>query len=182
MDDQKIIEMYFMRDEQAIAETKSKYGRLLNSIAYNILGNSQDSEECEDDTYLRAWNTIPPTRPGIFSAYLAKITRNLALNRLRSNKRRAPLSLELIFEEIENMLPDGVGDIADDIVLRDAINEFLESMDSTKRKVFVKRYFLMRSVSDIAMELGMSVVNVKVILSRQRIALREYLERRGVVI
>ena len=98
VDDKNIIDLYFARDEQAIAETQTKYGRLLLSVAMNILHSSPDSEECESDTYLRAWNAIPPTIPQILSAYLAKITRNLALNRLRDGRRR--LEAELVYEEI----------------------------------------------------------------------------------
>ncbi len=182
MDDQRIIELYFSRDERAIAETKSGYGRLLYSIAYNLLGNSADSEECESDTYVRAWNSIPPTRPRVFSAYLSKITRNLALNRLRNSKRQPPLSTELIFAEIEEMLPADSGDAVSDIELRDALNGFLDSLNATKRRVFLKRYFFMRSTKDIARELDISVGNVKVILSRLRTELRDYLESRGIVI
>ena len=89
MDDNKIIELYFARDERAIEETRTSYGRLIYSVAYNILDSAPDSEECENDTYLRTWDSIPPTRPSILSAYLSRISRNLALNRLRDEKREA---------------------------------------------------------------------------------------------
>ena len=182
MDDNKIIELYFARDECAIEETRVSYGRLLLSIAWNILGDPADSEECESETYLRAWNSIPPTVPNILSAYLSKITRNLALNRLRDKKRRASLQSEFVFDELIESLPSTAGDITDDMELKDALNSFIESLDTTKRKIFLKRYFFMRSVREIAAETGISQGAVKVNLSRTRKMLREYLESRGIVI
>ncbi len=182
MDDGKIIELYFARDERAIKETKASYGRLLMSVAMSILHNSIDSEECESDTYLKAWDSIPPTRPTYFSAFLTKITRNLAINRLHKNSRRASLGTELIFEELSEAIPDREGDITEDIILRDALNEFLESLDKTKRGVFVRRYFYMREVKQIAREMDITSGNVKVILWRVRRELRDHLEKRGIVI
>ena len=180
MDDNKIIELYFARDEQAIIETKESYGRLIYSVAYGILFSDLDSEECENDTYLHTWNSIPPTRPTYFSAYLTKISRNLAINKLRQGKRR--LNAELIFDEISESIPDTQGDITEDMLLRDTINEFLGSLDKTKRQIFLKRYFYMRQVKEIAREMGITVSGVKVTLSRLRKRLREYLEQRGIVI
>ena len=182
MDDKQIIELYFARDERAIEETRSRYGRLLRSVAMTILNSQPDSEECENDTYLRTWNNIPPTRPTYFSAFLSKITRNLAINRLRNRERRVTFATELIFEELAEAIPSGEGDISEDIELRDAINGFLESLSRTKRQIFVKRYFFMRDVKDIAKELGLTVSGVKVSLHRARNELREYLESRGIVI
>lgn len=182
MEDNRIIALYFARNEQAIEETRAKYGRLLISVAMGILHNKPDSEECESDTYLKAWQTIPPTRPTYFSAFLTKITRNLAINRLHQNERRIPLGPELIFEEMAEAIPATTGDITEDIELRDAINSFLESLDKTRRGVFVRRYFYMREVKQIAKEMGITTGNVKVILWRVRQELREYLEERGIVI
>ena len=182
MEDNRIISLYFDRNEQAIRETKLKYGRLVMSVAMDILRNRPDAEECESDTYLHTWNSIPPTRPTYFSAFLTKITRNLSINRLHENERRGPIGKELIFEELAEAIPDTVGDLTDDIALRDAINSFLESLDKTRRQVFVGRYFYMREVKDIARDLGITTGNVKVILYRVRHQLREYLEERGIVI
>ena len=182
MEDNKIIDLYFARDESAIEETKTKYGRLLLSIATKILGDRTEGEECENDTYLRTWNTIPPTRPDYFSAFLAKITRNLALNRIRDKKKQAPLETALIFEELADALPDTEGDIDDDITLRDAINSFIEGLDKTKRLIFIKRYFYMKSIKDVAYEADVTVTTAKVILSRTRKLLRMYLTERGIVI
>lgn len=181
MDDRQIIKLYFQRSEEAITETRDKYGRLLFGIAYNILYSEGDSEECVDDTYMRAWQAIPPTIPKIFSAFLAKITRNIALNRYRQGKRkgRHP-GAELIYDEIAECIPDSHRDIANDIELRDALNSFLTSLNSQHRKVFLKRYFYMCSINDIARDMGMTKANVKVSLSRTRGKLRDYLERSGI--
>ncbi len=182
MDDKRIIELYFARDERAIEETKASYGRLIYSIALAILNSHPDSEECENDTYLRAWESIPPTRPSFFSAYLGRIARNLALNRLRDDKRRKPLGMVLIFEEMADAIPDTEGDITEEVALRDALNEFLASLDKTKRQIFMKRYFYMREVKQIAREMGITAGSVKVCLYRVRKELRDYLESRGIVI
>ena len=182
MDDKGIIELYFERDERAIEETRSSYGRLIYSVAYNILESAPDSEECENDTYLRTWENIPPTRPSYFSAFLSKISRNLAINRLRENKRRRPLGAELIFEEMAEALPDTRGDAVEDIELKDAINDFLASLDKTKRQIFMKRYFFMRDIKEIAREMNITAGSVKITLYRVRNELRDFLERRGIVI
>ena len=180
MDDKRILALYFARDERAIEETKASYGRLLFSIAQNILHSVPDGDECEDDTYMSAWNAIPPTMPEIFSAYLAKIPRNLALNRLRDRGRR--LETQLVYEEIAEAIPDTSGDITEDIELRDALNDFIGRLDKTKRKIFLSRYFYMRSIRDIAKELGATEGSIKVNLTRTRKMLREYLTKRGIVI
>lgn len=181
MDDKSIIEMYFARDERAIEETKSSYGRLIYSVAMAILKSHPDSEECENDTYIRAWESIPPTRPTYFSAYLSRIARNLAFNTLRSNSVKV-LSAQLFFDEIAEVLPDTSGELTDEIELRDAINAFLGGLSKTKRQIFVKRYFYMKDIKDISRELSVSVGSVKVALHRTRKELRDYLESRGIVI
>ena len=181
MDDRKIIELYFARDERAIVETKASYGRLIYSVAMSILHSPSDSEECENDTYMRTWESIPPTRPTYFSAYLTKITRNLAVNNLR-DKGRHTLTADVIYEEIAEALPDTVGDLTEDLELRDALDEFIGSLPKTKRQIFVKRYFYMKSIRDIAREMSIPMPSVKVILFRLRKELRDYLESRGIVI
>ena len=182
MDDNIIVELYFNRDERAIEETKKAYGRLIYTVAYRILESEADSEECENDTYLHAWNSIPPTRPKYFSSFLSKISRNLALNLLRDRSRRRPLGMVLILDEIAESVPDGEGDISDDIELRDALNDFLSELPITKRQIFMKRYFYMSDIKSIAREMGIGVSRVKVTLMRTRIELREFLESRGIVI
>ena len=180
MDDNRIIEMYFARDERAIEETKTSYGRLIRYVAKGIVINNDDVDECEVDTYVKTWESIPPTKPTYLSAYLTKITRNLAINKLRDGKKN--LNAELVFEEISEFIPDSQGDITENIALRELLNEFLENLGKTKRQIFVKRYFYMRSIKEIAREMGITTGVVKVTLSRIRKQLREYLEERGVVI
>ncbi len=182
MDDSRIIELYFARDERAITETRDSYGRLLRAVAMGILYDAADADECESDTYLHAWQAMPPTRPTYLSAFLTKITRNLSLNRLRDRQKRRPLGPELIFEEMAEAIPDTAGDITEDIALRDALNEFLSGLDRTRRRIFVGRYFYMRDVKEIAREMNMTAGSVKVALYRVRVQLREFLESRGIVI
>ena len=182
MDDNRIRELYFDRDERAIEETRQSYGRLIYSVAYGILLSEPDSEECENDTYVRTWESIPPTRPTYFSAFLSKISRNLALNRLRDENRRRPLGAELVYEELGEVIPDTDGDITEDIALRDALNDFLTSLSKTKRQIFMKRYFYMRDIKEIAREMGITKSGVKVTLHRIRGELRSFLTDRGIVI
>lgn len=182
LEDSRIIELYFSRDEAAIDETQRSYGRLLISVAMNILRDSIDAEECETDTYVRAWDSIPPTRPTYLSAFLTKITRNLAINRLRDNKRRRPIDSVIILDELSEAIPETAGELSDQIALKDALDEFLGSLDATKRQIFVKRYFYMREIKDIAREMSITVTSVKVALCRTRRQLRTHLEERGIVI
>lgn len=182
MDDNRIIELYFARDERAIDETRSKYGRLLLSVAQSILGNRHDSEECESDTYFRAWNSIPPTRPLSLSAYLSRITRNIAINRYRRGKKRREGEMEIILDEISELIPDTDGDPIGEIELRDAMNGFVSGLDLTKRHIFLKRYYYMMSLQDIAGDMGMSLGTVKSHLSRMRAALKKHLTERGIAI
>ena len=181
MDDKKIIELYFAREEMAIVETKIKYGKLLNHVAFGILHSDTDVEECVDDTYMRAWNTIPPTKPNILSAFLSKITRNLSINRYLQNKsRNIILATEKVFEEMEDCIPDSTGPISDDIAIRDAINGYLGTLSDSMRIIFVKRYFYMLPIHQISAETRTSVSNVKVSLMRMRTKLKEYLEKAGI--
>lgn len=181
MDDREIIELYFARNERAIEETRTSYGRLIYSVAMSILRSKPDSEECENDTYLRTWESIPPTRPNYFSAYLSKIARNLAINTLRDRGRHNPPT-EWIFDEIVEAIPDTQGDPTDDIELRDALDGFISNLPKTKRQIFVKRYFYMKTNREISKELGIPMSSVKVILWRMRRELREYLESREIII
>lgn len=182
MDDSRIIDLYFARDERAISETRLSYGRLINSVAMGILHSPSESEECEDDTYLRAWQSMPPTRPNYLSAFLTRITRNLAVDRLRERQRRIPLGAMMVLDELSEAIPDVGGDLCEDIALRDAINGFIESLSKTKRQMFIKRYFYMREIKEISREMGIASGSVKVTLWRIRQELRQYLESRGIVI
>lgn len=181
MEDEKIIELYFKREEKAISETDKKYGKLLNHIAFNILRSAPDSEECVNDTYMKAWCAMPPERPGFLKAFLVKITRNLSINRYLANKSRGRVfSADTVFEELSQCLPDTSGSISSDLELKEAINLFLATLKDAHRKIFVKRYFYACPISEIAAEMHMTVSNVKVNLMRTREKFRIYLEKAGI--
>ena len=182
MEDHQIVALYWARSETAIAETEIKYGRYCRYIADNILHSAQDAEECVNDTYQRAWDTIPPKKPELLSAYLGKITRNLAISRSRfeNAQKRAP-GLAVILDETEEFIPDpSQGDITDELHLRQAINAFVASLPKETRIVFVRRYWYMSSVRDIAADMGMTESKVKAVLMRTRQKFKEYLEREGI--
>ena len=185
MEDTKIIELFLERSEEAILETDKKYGKYCYVIAYNILYSEPDCEEWVNDTYLRVWETIPPQKPNAFSAYLAKITRNLALNRHAYNSRKKrDSSFDLVLDEISEMLPDPstAPDSADDIALREAINSFLRSLSAETRIIFVRRYWYNSTIADIATEYSVSVGTVKSTLSRTRKKFRDHLQKEGISI
>lgn len=182
MEDQKIIDLYWQRSEQAIQETDSKYGGYCYSIAYNILTNREDSEESVSDTYFAAWRAMPPKRPGILSAFLGKITRHLSIDRWRrrtAEKRGGEIVLAL--EELEDCISDGLS--AEDAVQKKEltvfINRFLDTLPETERNVFLCRYWYVDGVQDIADTLGFSVSKVNSMLHRTRQKLRRALEREG---
>ena len=183
MEDTKIVEMYWERSENAIAETEKKYGRYCYKIAFNILSNELDSQECVNDTYLKAWEAMPPHKPERLSAFLGKITRNVALNRYqrdRAQKRAA--HAEVIYEEVAEFIPCDSGDISDELALKNAINSFLASLSKNVRIVFVQRYWYMCSVKEIALQRGMTESNVKVTLMRTRKKFKEHLEKEGITL
>lgn len=184
MDDCAIIGLYNARSEDAITETAKKYGGYCYSIAYNILHSDEDSEECVNDTYLRAWNAIPPQKPSVLSAFLGKITRNLSLDRYRkytSEKRGAgeiPLALDELGECVQST--DSVEKTVNDRELTEALNRFLTSLTAEKRKIFMRRYWYLSPVKEIAADFGFTESKVKMILFRTREGLREFLEKEGI--
>ena len=186
MDDKLILELYFARSERALGETAAKYGSYCHSIAYNILHNKEDSEECVNDAYLQAWNSIPPEKPAHFSAFLGKITRNLSLNRYNSLKaeKRGGGQTAIALDELEECIPapDPTGSIADDLLLKDALNRFLGSLSVDVRKIFLRRYFYMNSVEEIAKDLGMGESKIKMALLRARKQLKKRLEKEGITV
>lgn len=183
MEDSKILDLYLVRDERAIECTEAKYNKMLSHIAFNILHSAEDSGECVNDTYMKAWQAIPPDRPTYLGAFLAKITRNLSINRYIQNKARGRmLTTEKVFEEISECIPDTSTPISEDIALRNAINDFLASLGEIPRKIFVKRYFYMMSVKEISLDMRITVSNVKVILMRTREKMKTHLEKAGISI
>jgi RNA polymerase sigma-70 factor (ECF subfamily) len=186
MDDSKIIDLYWERSESAISETSAKYSQYCNYISYNILYNREDAEECVNDTYLHAWNAMPPKRPDRLSTFLGKITRNLSLDRFRmySAKKRRLSQTILALEELNECISskESVEQTTDEIILVEAINNYLLSLSDEKRKVFVRRYWYLSMISDISTEYEMSESKVKSILARARHGLKEHLEKEGVIL
>ena len=181
MEDERIVALYFERSEQAIAETQKKYGHYCRTIARNILADEGEAEECENDTYLRTWNAIPPQRPRLLRAFLGKITRNLALDRqsARHAQKRSGTLLS-ISDELAAILPDpATHDRSEALALRDSLNRFLSRLGARTRIVFVQRYFYLMSVKEIAAGLGLGESHVKVLLHRTREALRNSLKKDG---
>lgn len=186
MEDQQIITLYWARSEDAIAETSRKYGRYCHTIAYNILQNESDSEECVNDTYWRIWKMIPPKRPVIFSAMLAKVTRNLALDRRKyySTEKRGGNQTDITLDELKDCIP--VRKTEDEIIekqlLVDALNHFLKGLSQEVRTVFMLRYWYFCSIRQIADELGRSESYVKMTLMRTRKQLKIALEKEGIAL
>lgn len=182
MDDNKIIELFFLRSEKAIAETTSKYGKLCHSIAGNILGSTEDSEECVNDTYLTLWNKIPPARPANFMAFICKIVRNLSLKKLEYNRaKRRDNTITVCFSELEEVLPDhAISTHFDDEEIGRVISEFLKKEKADARNVFIRKYWYFDSVSDIAKRYKFSESKVKSMLFYTRNRLKKYLIKEGV--
>lgn len=182
MDDQQIIELYFSRKEQAIEETETKYGRLCYSIAYNILNNREDSEECVNDTYTGIWNAIPPTRPNNFMSFICKITRNLSLKKLEFiNREKRSQALLVSFEELEAILPDDrfTLDLSDADVGK-LISDFLRTQKFDIRNVFIRKYYYFDSIEDIAKRYSFTESKVKSMLFHTRNKLKDYLIKEGI--
>lgn len=182
MEDSKIIDLYFRRDEEAIRQTESAYGGKLYTLAYRILLLREDSEEAVSDTYLKAWENIPPTRPQFLYAYLAKICRFIALGKLdwRNAAKRKAEVVELS-AEMELCIPDPAGERAElSRELGQLLNDFLGTLSDENRRIFLRRYWFADSIAEIAQQFGLGESNVKTKLMRTRTALRAYLEKEGV--
>jgi len=180
MTDEQIVELYLDRNEAAITETRLAYGRLLQSVAFNILRNKQDAEECENETCLRAWNSIPPNRPQRLCAYLCKIARRLALDRYDYNNA-AKRGTALPIEELEECLAAAgcAEDRLNESAFTELLNGFLAASDRDTRVIFVRRYWFGDSISDIAKHLHASESKVKTRISRTLKKLREHLKKEG---
>lgn len=183
MEDRQIIELYWSRAEEAIRETDAKYGRLCRYIAQNILASPEDSEECINDTWLGLWNAIPPQRPSRFSAFVGRITRNLALKRfdyLTAAKRCPEMVCSL--EELGDCVSGrtGVEDELENRRVEETIDDFLRSLGEEKRTVFIRRYWYFDSIEHICRRTGYSQSKVKSMLYHTRQKLRDYLESEGI--
>ena len=184
MEDQGIIALFFDRSEQAIEETDKKYGGYCYSIAYNILFNREDSEECVSDTYLAAWNTIPPRRPNFLNAFLAKMTRHISIDRWRkrSAKKRGGGEIFLALEELDDCVDSSSTETEyEKKELSRVLNQFLSSLPETERNVFLCRYWYLDSIQTISEVSGFSQSKVTSMLHRLRGKLRKKLSEEGYV-
>ncbi|MBQ3418933.1 MAG: sigma-70 family RNA polymerase sigma factor [Erysipelotrichaceae bacterium] len=185
MEDLEIVELYWQRNEEAIKETSKKYGNYCYTIANNILYNNEDAQECVNDTYLGAWNAIPPHHPNVLSTFLGKITRRLSLNKWREKNaiKRGNGEAALSFDELEECIPSN-SSIKEELALKElseAINTFLETLKVDERKVFVCRYFYFESIDEIAFRFSFTPSKVKMMLKRTRDRLKDYLIGKGVL-
>ncbi len=183
LSDEQIIQLYFSREERAIAETDQKYGKYLLTIAQNVLSNTLDSEECVNDTYLKTWNAIPPACPNIFRAFLAKITRRTAFDRYDEAKRqkRIPKQLCETLSDFEGYLPDN-NDPQEELEARELgriISDWLQALPDQKLYMFLSRYFFVVPVADIAQKLGCSESTVYKELAAMKKQLRQRFAQEG---
>ncbi len=180
MNDRGIIDLYHNRDESAIRLTAEKYGSYCKKIARNILGDERDAEECVNSTYLKVWEKIPPEKPNVFYAFLARITRNTAIDIYRKNKRHNA-DLSLIFEELSGCVSDRETPerTAENRELLKAVNKFLNGQPKRNRQLFVSRYCCCESVRELSLRFGMTESAVSVSLSRIRKRLKEHLQKEG---
>ena len=182
MEDSQIIDLYWARLEQAIQETDTKYGGYCRAIAHNILKSMEDSEECVSDTWLRAWNAMPPQRPSVLSAFLGRITRNLSLDRCKA--ARGGSSFPAALDELSECVPAGgsVEQTMDERELGQAIDRFLRTIPEKQCSLFLRRYWYAESISQIAERYSLKENTVKSILFRTREQLRKFLQKEGVAV
>jgi len=183
MEDEKIVDLFWQRSENAVREIESKYGRYLHSIAFSILADEEDSRECINDTLLNVWNSIPPARPKMLQTYMGKIARNLALDRWRhqNTEKRGRGEIALALDELAE-ISDGNSceeSIVDSIALKEVMDSFLAGLGQDERSAFMKRYWHFMTTREIAKDMRLSDGNVRIILHRCRIKLKELLQKEG---
>lgn len=181
MEDKTIIELYFRRNEKAIAASDEKYGAYCFAVANNILENKEDSEECVNDTWLRAWESIPPAKPSVLRLFFARITRNLAIDRFEKNSALKRSGFSVVLDELQECIPSP-GDVESEYSSKElgaAITAFLSSLSARERNIFIGRYYFGRSVKQISSEHLMREDNVYSVLSRTRKKLKAYLTEKG---
>lgn len=181
MEDSEIINLYWERSETAIDETQNKYGRYCHSIAYRILYSDPDADECENDAYLQAWNSMPPQKPSKLQLFLGCIIRNIALNRYEYNHaQKRSAQAEIILDEFWECAPEAVISTENEVVLKDAINRFLASLEKQTRIIFMRRYWYFCTVKEIADSMRLTESNVKVTLHRTRKKFKAYLNKEDI--
>lgn len=178
MEDYQIVDLYWARKEKAIGETEKKYGKMLHSLSYSLLSSHEDAEECVNDTYLGAWNTMPSARPMYLGSFLSKITRRLSIDRWRREHREKRGGVAGVIEELTDCIPDEDTPAREYErgLLRGELNAFLRTLPEEKRAIFVRRYFYAQEIRTIAQEVGVSEANVKIVLHRLREQLKQRLE------
>lgn len=180
MEDREIIELYWRHSERAIAESDAKYGAYCRKIAENILNNAEDAAECVNDTWMRAWNAIPPERPGNLKMFFVRIARNLAVDRVRKSaaQKRGGGERELILDELSACVPDAQTEV-EARELRESIDRFVGALPRREGDLLIRRYFFAEPLEDIAARYGMTANAVSVSLSRTRKKLAAYLKKEG---
>ena len=185
MEDGRIVELYWQRDESAISKTQQKYGNYLTKIAYNILADVEDSRESVNDTYLKAWYAMPPQKPCVLSTFLGRITRQISIDvyRKRNAKKRQSSEYALALDELYDCAsPHGAPEKEIEArLLAKSIGEYLSTLSDEARNIFVCRYYFLDSVRDIAERLGAGESKIKSSLHRTRLGLRQYLEKEGLL-
>ncbi len=183
MEDYQIVDLYWARLESAIIETDRKYGRMLNSISFSLLSSAEDAEECVNDTYAAAWQSMPEERPTYLGAFLSKITRRISISRYRAAHSQKRGGADRLIEELSECIPSQ-SDVVSEYEngrLKESLDRFLRGLDEKKRVIFIRRYFYSEPIEQIAKRLGMKTGSVKSILSRARQSLREILEMEGLL-
>ena len=185
MDDRQIVDLYFQRSEQAIAESDVKYGKYCFRIAYGILTDQGEAEESVNDTFLAAWNAIPPRRPAVLATFLGKITRNLSISRWRkrSAEKRGNGEFPLCLEELDDCV-SGMPNLEQQLAAKETVsvlNAFLEVLPAAERKIFLRRYWFMESTAEIAEAMGCTQTKITTTLNRTRKKLRTALEKEGLL-
>ena len=183
MEDGKIVELYWLREESAIAKTDEKYGNYCRSIAMNILQNPEDTEESVSDTYLAAWNTIPPHRPAILATFLGKLTRRISIDRWRQNHalKRGGNEVKVALEELEECVSERqtAEDAVIDKEMIESVNDFLKHLPKAQRQMFLLRYWYLEPIERIARQFGLTANHTRVLLHRIRQRLRTHLAKEG---
>ena len=182
MEDSRIVDLYWDRDEKAISESDRKYGRMLNMLSYSLLSSREDAEECVNDTYVDAWNSMPYARPDYLGAFLSKITRRISIDRFRRRHSERRGGIDNLCAELTECIPDDSGEgEMDSAEIRRVLNSFLEECSTERRAMFVLRYFYSKSIEEIALKVGASESRVKTTLYRMRQDLRQKLEKEGLM-
>lgn len=184
MDDRRIVEHFLNRSEEALLQIDIKYGRYCHRVAFNVLGNAEDSEECVNDAYMRVWGSIPPNEPSSLSAYVGKITRNIALDKLRqkNSSKRGNGEVPVLLDELAECV-SGVDELErrqDSAEIIDALNGFLETLSATERGVFMRRYWMMEPIADVAARYDISVSKTTTMLFRLRGRLKKHFMKEGI--